>query len=413
MDIGDIRTQDEAVQLLEGWAEARRTELGSAVTTRPLVKTYMLEHSEKHLGPSLGRAFAKSGITLTPLRDGDFETIWDSRQQKYVGFLERLINRHPVIYTTEKSDVMDPWVKRLVHRNPSLDRLWISGMTFHRLWSAVLAQSSPNRFGRIVFQHDNLFENAMDLPFSADADESEPEANISMEPTDDEEVPERKATRFAVVDRLSTLERILPAMRSLYGPLRAISQLRFPGARGGGHDFYYNGKVTNRTDSFSEHRLRVRYVLQVYSATTLRAEAATWSGVEKMNVGNTEATKWILGAPVRIQFSQALTPAVFDRFVESVFVRKNRDFNLWGNPIRLGPTKVHVYALDRHVAQQLFIEITNTNILVVIPAATCGNSIHRLVTNVQQFLDPAIDVWIGDQSYESLVNVDIGINALN
>jgi len=366
----------------------------------------MFEHSEKHFGPSLGRALEKSGIMLESLK-GDMFKVWDSHERKHVGFLERLVDRHPVVYTIEESKVMDRWAKKLVHRNPAIDRLWLSGIIFHRLWSAVLEQSPPHRYGRLVFQHENLFEDSSDASISSTDEEDTSAIMAESEVVGDEYVPEHKATRFAVVDRLSVLATVLPKMRATYGPLHAISQLRFPGARSGGHDFYYDGKVTNRTDSFTEHRLRVQYVLQVYRAATETTENAAWSGVQRMKAGSEAGSSWIMGTPIQLKFKNKLQPAVFDRFVEAVFEKKNRAFNLWGNPIRLGPTKVHVYALDRHVAQQLFIEITESDMLVVIPFGTCGNTIHRLVTNVQQFLDPAVEVWVGEQQYESLISLNV------
>jgi len=32
--------------------------------------------------------------------------------------------------------------------------------------------------------------------------------------------------------------------------------------------------------------------------------------------------------------------------------------------------------------------------------------VHRLVTNVQQLLDPGVTVWIGDELYESIIETD-------
>jgi hypothetical protein len=66
--------------------------------------------------------------------------------------------------------------------------------------------------------------------------------------------------------------------------------------------------------------------------------------------------------------------------------------------------------LDRHLWQPLFLEITDRQIVVIVPQGTCGNTIHRLVTNVQQFLDPGVEVWVGNQPYSDLIQVgpDVG-----
>jgi hypothetical protein len=411
LQIGDIKTQEHAIEALEGWASDRRVEMSEGATTRrPLVKSYMLEYSERRGARSLANVFEKSGVILQPL-DGEFHRLWDSKLGKYVGFLEVLIDRHPVVYTTDKVSETDRWVRRLTRANPALDRLWLSGITFKRLWEAVLRQSPPHRFGKVVFQHQNIFEPApgqrelFDDSFENTPRYVEDRLERGLVEDDDYADVERKTTRFAVVDRLSELRDILPGMQKLYAPLHSIAQLRFPGANVGGHDFYFDGKVTNRTDSFREHRLRVKYVLQVYRGATERTEEATWSGAQPMTVNG--AAAWFMGAPVRLKFSKPLDSLVFQRFVSLVFDKEQSDFNLWGQPIWLGPTKVHVYALDRHVAQKLFIEITSADILLVLPQGTCGNTVHRFITNVQQLLDPAVTASIGDKSYASLIETEI------
>src|SRR6476659_7457097 len=121
MEVSQVATQEQAVALLDGWAEQGKEDLDAQRIRRPLVKTYMFEHSEKHFGPSLGRALEKSGIVLQSLK-GDMFKVWDSHERKYVGFLERLVDRHPVVYTIEESKVTDRWAKKLVHRNPAIDR---------------------------------------------------------------------------------------------------------------------------------------------------------------------------------------------------------------------------------------------------------------------------------------------------
>ena len=113
--------------------------------------------------------------------------------------------------------------------------------------------------------------------------------------------------------------------------------------------------------------------------------------------------KELLGAPVYLVFQEALSQSTFETFVRATFSRKHSRFGLWGDPVRLGPTKVHVYAVDRHIWQPLFLEITDKQIVAIVPNGTCGNTINRLVTNVQQYLDPAVDVWVGDQRYDDLL----------
>jgi hypothetical protein len=64
---------------------------------------------------------------------------------------------------------------------------------------------------------------------------------------------------------------------------------------------------------------------------------------------------------------------------------------------------VHVYGLDRHLWQPLFLELTATGCVAIIPNGTCGNAVHRLVTNIQRYLDPGAIVHLGDQRYSAMV----------
>jgi hypothetical protein len=185
--------------------------------------------------------------------------------------------------------------------------------------------------------------------------------------------------------------------------LYAISQLRFPAGGPGGHDFYYDGKVTNRSGSFSEHRQHIAFVLRIYKRSTVSAEDAVWYGVEEEPARGGRSAKVVMGAPVIFDFSERLSQETFDAFVKGSFQAKSK-FRLWGNPISLGPLKVHVYALDRHLWQPLFFEITDRKMVVIVPKGTCGNTIHRLVTNVQQYLDPRVTVYVGDRNYTELID---------
>ena len=195
----------------------------------------------------------------------------------------------------------------------------------------------------------------------------------------------------------------LRKLQDIYAPLHAISQLRFPSPAGrGGHDFYDNGKVTNRSDSFRDHRSHLLFVVRIYERLLGMTEEQAWYSV-KTSASLPGAFRKIVGAPVVIRFQEPLRPQVFDFWVQSTFSRPRNRFRLWGHPIRLGPTKVHVYGLDCHLWHPLFLELTATGCMAIIPSGTCGNTVHRLVTNVQRYLDPGADVYIGNTPYKKMV----------
>jgi hypothetical protein len=367
--------------------------------------------------PTLESIFDRADCTLTPL-DQTLFRVFDRRDKRTRGFVEKLVDRYPVFYTCESSKNMDPWVNHLVRSSSWLDHLWLSGRAFEQLMRIVLKYSPGNRYGRIVFQHESFFElGEVQEPGNGNTQEEEesqeplfPGGDIFPTEEPDTFVSERRSTRFTVLERLEVLKDILPNMQKIYHPLHAIAQVRFPARGRGGHDFYYFGKVTNRSDSFTDHRQHIQFVLRIYKKATEDTETAMWQAKKVRPSKKASGEVEISGAPVLLKFGQQLSHDTFDRFVRLTFGRKDNRFRLWGNPIRLGPCKVHIYGLDRHLWQPIFLELTDSHIVAIVPEGTCGNSIHRLVTNVQQFLDPAVEVWVGEHPYTELINAEPGLD---
>jgi hypothetical protein len=410
MNLASAQDRDDVVQVFEGLSQQyTMTDQGPVAMRRPLVKSYMFETvPPQRTRPALADLFRRVNHRVVPV-DGDstLYKVQNNETQQFVGVVEQLLDRHPVYYTQAKSDESDRLTRRLVEGNPELDHLWISGRVFEQLHQIVLRTTQKHRYGRLVFEYTSLFESE-DQPGASGSDVGDGESadfeDVSRRDDDDVFVPERRNAKFTMVERLAELEVKLPQMRDIYRPLYAISQLRFPGLARGGHDFYSHGKVTNRTDSFSEHRQRVQFVLDLYSKLTSETETLAWSVVEKTAMQTAGRTTPLVGAPVVLEFFEPLTQRVYDEFVRQTFRHENNRFRLWGDPISLGPSKCHVYAVDRHIWQPLFLEITTKRITVIVPHGTCGNSIHRLITNVQQYLDPAVRATVAGIEYDQIVS---------
>jgi len=300
-----------------------------------------------------------------------------------------------------KSDEIARWSRHLVLRSPEIDHVWLSGLTFSVLWRLVAQLSRPHRFTRLVFTHDSIFD--IDGATSEQEEDHEEELSEPAGDEDLEEVIERRATSFRLVDRIGVIQQKLPALQSSYSPLYAISQLRFPSpVSRGGHDFYDNGRVTNRSESFRDHRSHVLFVVRIYEQLLTSTEQQAWYSIQE-SVGVPGQFRRIVGAPVVIRFQEPLNSTVFDYWITATFERKRNRFRLWGHPIRLGSAKVHVYGVDRHLWQPLFLELTTRGCTAIIPNGTCGNTVHRLVTNIQRYLDPGAQAFIGDRPYGQVV----------
>src|SRR4030043_2039828 len=132
-------------------------------------------------------------------------------------------------------------------------------------------------------------------------------------------------------------------------------------------------------------------------------EQEAWYQTEKTNIKIEGKFLTLQGAPVVMKFSKVLSDKVFTQWITSTFKRKRNKFRLWGHPIFLGSKKVHVYGADRHLWQPIYLEITNKHLIAILPKGTCGNTIHRLVTNIQRYIDSEIDVSIGNLSYKEMI----------
>ncbi len=386
---------------LDGYSVRTADELHEQRTTRGLVKTYMLE-TVRNGEPSLPieAVFERASLALRPVEGDGLFTVTDPEKGGIVALLELLDDRHPVLYTLLRVQESEPWVRDLVYSSPWLDRLWLSARLFGELWRFVQQSASPRRFTRMTFEYEGFYE-ADEAPSEEEEIEDGVGEPTATEEQDEGQIVERRSSRFTMVDRVETIRQKLPDLQSTYRPLYSITQLRVPGAVRGGHDFYFDGRATNRSDSFTDHRQNVRFVLQTYRQVTEAAEDRLWVSSEQ--AGAAEGGFNLKGAPVYLQFSEPLDQPTFERWISTTFGRKRNRFRLSGRPLRLGPGKVHVYGLDRHLWQPLLIEATKKHVIAVLPKGTCGNTIHRLVTNIQRFLDPAVDAWVGDERFDSLV----------
>ena len=402
IELRHLKDRREVIRFFDGYTTERMEELYAEKLKRPLVKSHLLEILDGKDGQqsrALQSIFGRHRAQLKRLDDTLF-LVTDTAEGD-IGFMEVLRPRIVSIYSPLRSEALSRWIRRMVMGSPELDYVWFSGLTFGVLWELVAQLSRPNRFTRLVFTHDSIFE--IDNPEPDSDDEQEAEGDAEDGDDDVKEIVERRATSFRLVDRVGVIQEKLLSMQQIYSPLYAISQMRFPSPVGrGGHDFYDNGRVTNRSESFRDHRSHLLFVVRIYEQLLQATEQRAWYSIQE-SVGIPRQFRKIVGAPITIRFREPLTPQVFDHWITATFERKRNKFRLWGHPLRLGPTKVHVYGVDRHLWQPLFIELTGSGCTAIIPNGTCGNTVHRLVTNIQRYLDPGAVAFIGEKPYTQVV----------
>lgn len=92
------------------------------------------------------------------------------------------------------------------------------------------------------------------------------------------------------------------------------------------------------------------------------------------------------GLPVGIRFSRQITD--LSAFCDELFSAR-APLRLWGQPEITGDSAV-VDAVDLHVGQRLGVEIGRDWMRVYLLAGSCGNTIARLVSNLQASFDSAL-----------------------
>ncbi|MGM0500841.1 MAG: hypothetical protein ACQERL_11630, partial [Bacillota bacterium] len=170
---------------------------------------------------------------------------------------------------------------------------------------------------------------------------------------------------------------------------------------GGGIDLYNNGKITNRSRSFIDLHHNIKFLLDNYSYLNKLLEEKSWLKQEKHNFQSSGYT--IKGSPVIIEFEESLDLTVFKNFIYKIFQQRNKNFRLWGEPLKISEKKYHVYGLDLHLWKEVFLELTPDLFVLILPEGVCGNTINRFITNIQTFLEPNFDVYIGDESYDKFL----------
>jgi len=403
-EIKSITSREKMIRYLDGYSAERMEELDERKTKRPLVKSYMLEHvGDNGRQREVTELLGDLKIETQEIDENLYRVLDRENNGEYMGFLEVLTPRYFIFYTLHYSEKSDKWVKNLVLSSSELDHVWLSGLTFNVLWERIAQLSKPQRYVSILFVHESIYQ--IDSEIYDNEEEEDKEISLSLDEGDAIEIIERRESKIKLVDKVSIVQEKLSSLQKLYSPLYAISQLRFPSPVGrGGHDFYYNGKVTNRSGNFRDHRAHILYVQRIYDELMKITEDKAWYSMYKETVTVPGQFQKLIGAPVTIIFGEPLSKTTFEYWVKSTFGRIKNRFRLWGNPIFLGPTKVHIYGVDRHLWKPIFLELTDKHLVAIVPKGTCGNTIHRLVCNIQRYIDPAAKVYIGDVEYRSIID---------
>lgn len=146
----------------------------------------------------------------------------------------------------------------------------------------------------------------------------------------------------------------------------------------------HRGRFVANGDDFSIHQAIVRRVIDRYRdfVEAVEQHLLRW---EELPQGGAR----LRGVPIEIEFSRDI-PDV-GRFAENLFSSRE-PFRLWGLYDLVGDDLAEVEAVDLHVGQQLRFDITTRWLRVYLYEGGCGNTVARLVSNLQRSFDGALSM---------------------
>jgi hypothetical protein len=146
------------------------------------------------------------------------------------------------------------------------------------------------------------------------------------------------------------------------------------------------GRFAVSGDSLELHLQFVRAVVQRYRYLVELCEqkAVAWRPFEGDNDGGRGGT--VQGGPINIAFSRPIEDLL--RFLDELFAVR-RPFRLWGVPEIVGGV-AEVEAVDLHVGQRLRMDVGASWMRVYLEEGGCGNTVARLISNLQHHFDGAL-----------------------
>lgn len=388
-----FKTKIDLFEFFNKYTVERKDELNERRVNLPLLKSYILETFAGGTDETIIQEIKGNGLQIETMEGNCYEIRDYENKKEPLGWLEPFSERYFAIYTIRKASSVDRIIENIIRESVKLDSLWLSDFIYRYFFNHIKNIFANYRFIKIKFEFDaSLKWNLMDELIK---EVEHPEIY------DDNR--ENKTTSMDFTNTIEEVEQFLPELRKI-SPIttaKSISMLRYPGDKGGGHDFYYNGKVTNRSNSFIEHHHNINFMISIYSSLTRDIEEIVWVRQEKFNFKSSGS--YLKGSPVVIEFEKPLDKVMFKNFVIRTFERGYGPFRLWGEPMYFSENKVHVYGLDLHLWQEVFLELTPEVFVMILPEGVCGNTVNRMITNIQHYLDPDFKVYIGEESYEDMV----------
>ena len=335
---GRLTADEEAGPLRAGKVKSR------------IIEAHPPERSAEGCGTLLGRLAEGGGLRLT--ENGD--DLWTLNDADDAFFVDTLNPRFWQLHTTANADVVNRFFRSHILRDTQLDSAWFS--------RSLLSQLEGDRtWMKSSFASDDLLpvEGTRTRRWRVQIEGEAPEELLQFLASDDRYV------------RSSALSGVGSIVRDETGAVRVVANHRGGFVFDGGSFEVAAGVVWRAMRRYASH------VASIEERFQLRAEAVDDVGLR------------VDGDVAVVDFPDPIPN--MDVFLGGLF--SNREpFRLWGIPREVSDAQWQVDAVDLHVGQPIRLEIARDWLRILLDDRTCGNTIARLVTNLQHHLDARADV---------------------
>lgn len=340
-----------------------------------MIKTYLIEGhvSEKELvqHDDFNKFFIEKSKD-TNLNIDILETQEDNFFKLIINGIEFFLDatldkRFWFLHTACKSENTDNKVYKLTKELPSLDNIWLT--------RKLLEETQNYSVWRgISLRHNEILANKK-------SEDYDPESiNFKVNGATQKKVMDfinllRKDSEFNYTTGIS----IINVSSQSSDTDRVLDDIR------------YDGKFSTRGKSFNRHIWLMNKVYDEYKSKIINIEE---------NYAINYSDNGLEGLPINIEFNRKDLKA--EDIIKIIFSFK-KPFNLWGYPKKISDGYYKVFAVDLHngnSGKKINFEISSNFITIYLPKGNCGNTIARLICNIQLHLDSMIKVWSGDDSNE-------------
>lgn len=314
-------------------------------------KTFVLEvHSDEpadYLRELVGRGNMEETTDAYLYRayGGDGISFW----------VDQLDERFWSFHTQDPIRNVLPFLRGKVEERRDLDWMWLPSEHLRNIWPGATARRVRSEFHASEIVEDSSYSSDLSVQLSG-----------------------RNAERL--LDYISAN----PLYRSSVSFDSIQARLFDP-------EFGYIDEALNRRgrfavsgDSIEFHLQFVRSIVNRYRLFVESCErrAISWTSFdEKDDKGATMS-----GAPIAIKFSKDIGDLT--KFLDVVFSSR-APYRLWGIP-NIVDAVAHVEAVDLHVGRRVRIDIGANWMRIYLEQGGCGNTIARLVSNMQSHFDSAL-----------------------